>query len=290
LLGFAFQRGLLPVTSKALYRALELYGVNVQENKRAFDWGRFAAEKPAEVERLAAATDRSPARTTTLEEAIEVRAQFLTRYQDAAYAERYTQWGGRIRAAEQGVRPGSEELTDAVARSYFALLAYKDEYEVARLYTETEFLADIAQNFGPGAKMTFHMSPPLFARRDPDTGRPKKYELGSWMLPVLKLLARMKRLRGTRLDPFGYTEDRKLERALIERYERTLARLVDELDERRFEIALELARLPQSIRGYGPIKRQAAEQARAREAEWLEQWSSAAARPVSPRRARATAA
>src|SRR5690606_1235053 len=284
------QRGLLPVSSTALYRALELYGVNVQENKRAFDWGRYAAERPDEVERLAAAADRSPALAESLAEAIAMRKRFLVDYQNEAYAERYASWVERIRAAEQGVRPGSEALADAVARSYFALLAYKDEYEVARLYTETEFLADVARNFGAGAKLTFHLSPPLIARHDPDTGRPKKYAFGPWFLPVLRVLARLKRLRGTRLDPFGYTADRKLERALIVRYEATLARIVDELDERRFELALELAKLPQSIRGYGPIKRAAAAAAESREAALLEQWESVAAAEARERRRRATAA
>ncbi|HEX6999227.1 MAG TPA: indolepyruvate ferredoxin oxidoreductase family protein [Gammaproteobacteria bacterium] len=290
LLGFAFQRGLLPVSGAALYRALELYGVNVAENKRAFDWGRFAAASPEAVERLAAGAERGPVRADTFEEVVAVRARFLEGYQDRAYAARYTAWVERVRAAEQGVRPGSTELAEAVARSYFALLAYKDEYEVARLYTETDFLESVRRNFGGDVKIAFHLSPPLFARHDPDTGRPRKYRFGPWLLPVLRLLARARRLRGTRLDPFRFSPDRRLERELLAWFEALLATLVDELDERRFELAVELARLPQSIRGYGPIKREAAEKARARERELLEAWASPVRSPASAPRARATAA
>ena len=197
MLGFAFQRGLLPVSGAALYRALELYGRNVEENKLAFDWGRFAAESPEQVERLASAREGEQPAATSLPESIARREEFLVGYQDRAYAERYRARLGRVAAAEQRVRPGSQALHEAVARNYFTVLAYKDEYEVARLHAESGFVDSVKRNFGAGVRMSFHFSPPLFARRDPATGRPQKYELGPWVLPILRVLAKLRWLRGT---------------------------------------------------------------------------------------------
>jgi len=290
MLGFAFQRGQLPVSGAALYRALELYGRSVEENKLAFDWGRFAAESPEQVERLASSKDDDERPSTSSGEAIARRETFLTQYQDRAYADRYRALVDRVAAAEERVRPGSEELRDAVARNYFALLAYKDEYEVARLHTESGFLDSLRRNFGATARPSFHFSPPLFATTDPATGRPKKYEVGPWIVPLLRLLAKLRFLRGTKLDPFGYGADRRLERALIARYERLVERLVAELDDRRFELAVELARLPHDVRGYGPIKKEAAARAAEREQRLLETWETPAACEGAERPARASAA
>jgi indolepyruvate ferredoxin oxidoreductase len=281
MLGFAFQRGLLPVSGAALYRALELYGRNVEENKLAFDWGRYAAESLEEVERLAMEGVQSV--STSLPEAIARREEFLVGYQNRAYAERYRARLNRIAAVEQRVRPGSSALQDAVARNYFAVLAYKDEYEVARLHTESGFVESVKKSFGESARMSFHFSPPLFARRDPATGRPKKYELGPWVLPILRVLAKLKWLRGTKLDPFALSADRRLERELLARYESLLDRVADEIDDLRFDLGLELAKLPEQVRGYGPIKAEAAERARQREQSLWQQWAAPAARAVRPR-------
>jgi indolepyruvate ferredoxin oxidoreductase len=188
---------------------------------------------------------------------------------------------------EQRIRPGSTALQDAVARNYFSVLAYKDEYEVARLHTESGFIESVKRSFGAGARMSFHFSPPLFARHDPMTGRPKKYELGPWVLPFLRVLAKLRWLRGTKLDPFGRSADRRLERELLARYESVLDRIADEVDESHFELALDLAALPASVRGFGPIKSAAA--ARAREAE-QKLWARWAAPPAAQMRARASAA
>jgi indolepyruvate ferredoxin oxidoreductase len=275
MLGFAFQRGLLPVSGAALYRALELYGRNVEENKLAFDWGRFAAERPEHVEQLATAKDADEPLAKTVAERIARREEFLAAYQDRAYAARYRERLDRIAAAEQRVRPGSEALLDTVARHYFALLAYKDEYEVARLHTESGFIANLRRYFGADVALSFHLSPPLFARLDPATGRPKKYELGPWMLPLLRLLAKLKWLRGTKLDPFRWSADRRLERELLARYEALLDRVVAELDAARFELAVTLAALPAEARGYGPIKAAGATRARAAEQRLLRQWAEA---------------
>jgi indolepyruvate ferredoxin oxidoreductase len=288
MLGFAFQRGQLPVSGAALYRALELYGRNVEENKLAFNWGRFAAESPAEVEKLAAAKDGETVRPRTLPELIAHREQFLTGYQDSRYAERYRRAVARIAAAEHRLRPGSTALQEAVARHYFAVLAYKDEYEVARLHTETDFADNVRRGFGSDVRMSFNFSPPLFAKLDPSTGRPKKYEFGPWIVPVLRLLARLRRVRGTWLDPFARTADRRLDRAVLERYEAALERIVAELDAVRFDLAVELACLPDQVRGYGPVKRAAAEKAERAEQKLWERWATIhAVRQVVPSQASA---
>ena len=289
MLGFAFQRGQLPVSGAALYRALELYGRNVEENKLAFDWGRFSAQSHEEVDRLAGTREGGVEPAASLSEIIARRVEFLSEYQDHAYAQRYTGLLTRVTAAEQRTRPGSEALTEAVARNYFGLLAYKDEYEVARLYTQTDFLDSVRRNFGKEAKVNFHFSPPLLAGMDPETHRPKKYRFGPWMVPVLRVLASFRKLRGTKLDPFGYGADRRLERALIAEYEQLLDKIIAELDAPRYELAIELASLPARIRGYGPIKSAAAERAAVARRQLLEQW---AAVPEYTRveRARATAA
>ncbi len=281
MLGFAFQRGLLPVSGVALYRALELYGRNVEENKLAFDWGRFAAESLVEVERLA--TEGAQPVAASLPEAVARREEFLVGYQNRAYADRYRARLARLSAVEQRVRPGSQELAGAVARNYFNVLAYKDEYEVARLHTETGFVESVKRNFGAGVRMSFHFSPPLFAWPDPATGRPKKYELGPWMLPILRVLAKLRWLRGTKLDPFGRGADRRLEREWLARYEALLDRIAAELDGSRFELALALARLPEQVRGYGPIKSAAAARARAAEQDLWEQWAAPAERASAAR-------
>jgi indolepyruvate ferredoxin oxidoreductase len=277
MLGFAFQRGLLPVSGAALYRALELYGRNVEENKLAFDWGRFAAESPEHVERLASAKEGERPAPTSLPETLTRRAEFLADYQNRAYADRYRERVSRIAAAEQRVRPGSQALQEAVVHGYFGLLAYKDEYEVARLHTESGFVDSVKRNFGARVRMSFHFSPPLFAKVDSATGRPRKYEFGPWVLPLLRVLAKLRWLRGSKLDPFGWTADRRLERELLARYETLLDRIVAEVDDSRFALALDLARLPAQIRGYGPIKSAAAARARTLEQALWQQWTAPAA-------------
>jgi len=278
MLGFAFQRGLLPLSGSALYRALELYGVNVEKNKRTFDWGRFTAVSPQEVDKMAGHVDLGAQQAEDLDDVIARRETFLVQYQDRAYADKYLSWVARIAKLEDSVSPGASGLTETVARNYFKLLAYKDEYEVARLYSETQFFDSLRSNFGNDFKFTFHLSPPIFARPDPATGRPKKYEFGGWMLPVLKFLARLRGLRGTRFDPFSYTRERKLERQLIADYEQLLERLVAELDGPRLALATTLAALPESIRGFGPIKEAAIVAANELRDSKLAEWRAGSAR------------
>ena len=272
LLGVAFQRGLLPVSEAAIVRAIELSGVAVEQNIRAFTWGRHAVVDPAEVRRRAGPAGEPGRLSSSLDEIVERRAAFLASYQDAALAGRYREWVDRIRRAERRVRRDGDGLAETVARQYFKLLAYKDEYEVARLFARTGFLAETKGKFEGRARLTFHLSPPLIARKDPATGRPRKYAVGAWILPLFGLLARLRRLRGTPLDVFGYSRERRAERRLIVEYETVLSRIVAELDESRLGLAMELAGLPERIRGYGPVKAASIERAKALENGLLRTW------------------
>jgi indolepyruvate ferredoxin oxidoreductase len=268
LLGFAYQKGLVPVSGAALLRAIELNAVAVEANRKAFAWGRLAAHDPAAAERIAepaAALPGSDQRLAKdLDESIERRRAFLTRYQDAAYAQRYLDLVVRVRAAE--ARLGGTRLTEAVARNYFKLLAYKDEYEVARLYTDGEFLRQVGSAFDGPFRLRFHFAPPLLARPDPATGEARKRAYGPWILPVLQVVAKLKRLRGTPFDLFGMTEERRTERRLVRDYERTVAELADTVTPEKLALAAEIAALPETIRGFGHVKRRNLDAALAREA------------------------
>ncbi|HWQ38379.1 MAG TPA: indolepyruvate ferredoxin oxidoreductase family protein, partial [Burkholderiales bacterium] len=216
MLGYAYQRGLIPVSAEAINKAIELNGAAVKMNQAAFLWGRRAAFDLSAVERLVAPKPEAAASlrlSESLEEMIARRAQFLTGYQNAAYAARYKALVDRVREAE-GRLKGLSGLTEAVARYYFKLLAYKDEYEVARLYTEGSFEQKIQSTFEGDYRLHFHLAPPLFARRNPETGELIKAEYGPWVFAAFRLLARLRFLRGSALDPFGYSRERKVERQL----------------------------------------------------------------------------
>ncbi|WP_451980668.1 indolepyruvate ferredoxin oxidoreductase family protein [Azospirillum endophyticum] len=256
LMGVAFQKGLLPVGLEALTRAIELNGTGVPANLRAFAFGRLAAHRP---ELLATLGAEEVAPATDLASIVERRAGFLADYQDRAYADRYRALVERARQAEDRVAAGSTALAEAVARSAFALMAYKDEYEVARLHSDPAFRQSLEDRFEGDWKPVFHLAPPLLSRETNGYGEPRKMALGAWILPVFRGLAAMKRLRGTALDPFGYTAERKMERALIARYEATVAEIAEHLSADRLATAVELAALPQEIRGFGPVKQRAME-------------------------------
>jgi len=273
LLGYAYQLGLVPVSRQALFRAIELNGAAVEANRRAFQWGRLACHDPASVERLAKPeeTDVGSDRTIApdLDAAIARRVDYLTAYQDAALARRYRALVDRVREAEARAADGSAKLADAVARNYFKLLAIKDEYEVARLYTDGEFERQVASVFEGDYKLRYHFAPPLWVKPDPVTGAPVKRTYGPWMRPALRTLAALKGLRGTWLDPFGHTEERRLERRLIVDYERTVDELLRGLSAANVALAAEVAALPATIRGYGHVKRRSIDAARTREAELM---------------------
>ena len=271
MVGFAYQRGLLPVSEAAILRAIELNGTAIDANKQSFHWGRLAAVDPARVS-AAASPNRQPESqrlSESLEEIINRRDAFLTAYQDAAYAKRYTELVARVRSTEATKLPGSTALTEAVARYYFKLLAIKDEYEVARLYAETDFKERVAQQFEGDYKLVFHLAPPMTTQRDPRTGEPHKKAYGPWMMRAFHVLAKMRPLRGTALDVFARTAERRMERALIGEYETLVAELLRDVAPHNQSLAVELAQIPEHIRGYGHVKVRHLRQAKAEEAELL---------------------
>ncbi|MEE7567222.1 indolepyruvate ferredoxin oxidoreductase family protein, partial [Xanthomonas sp. Kuri4-3] len=215
----------------------------------------------------------------SLDELIARRIAFLTEYQDAAYAQRYRTLVERVRRAEQQRVPGSGALTEAVARYHFKLMAYKDEYEVARLYTDGDFARRLQQQFEGDYRVHVHLAPPLWAKQD-DQGRLIKREYGPWVFTAFRLLARLKRLRGSRLDVFGYSAERRAERQLIADYETTVATLLDGLDRDNVGLAARIAAIPEHIRGYGHVKEAHLREAKAREATLLAQWRNPRALPI----------
>ena len=271
LLGFAYQRGLVPVSGTAIERAIELNGVAVEMNREAFRWGRRAARDLEAVERLALQGDEGlePAAPTSLDEFVERRAADLTAWQNAAWASRYRKLVERVREAERALGAG-EALTGAVARYAYKLMAYKDEYEVARLYTDGAFRERLAASFEGDLRLTFHLAPPVLARRDPVTGEPRKRTFGPWMWRVFGLLAKMRFLRGTPFDPFGRTVERRMERRLIEEYFETAEELLAGLRAENLGLAVEIASIPEQIRGYGHVKQRNVAEAKSTQASLLE--------------------
>jgi indolepyruvate ferredoxin oxidoreductase len=285
MVGFALQKGWLPVRRDSVERALELNGTAVPFNKRALALGRLAAQEPERFARLLAAAGGrgTPTGPATPDAPVASREAFLVEYQNAAYAARFRALVDRVAAVEQERTPGRSALAEAVARFYFKLLAYKDEYEVARLHAGAAFRAQLASTFSGGYRLKFHLAPPGLARRDPASGEPLKSEFGGWLLPLFALLARFRFLRGTRFDVFGYSAERRLERRLIGDYERLVAELLTGLDADRHALAVELARIPEQIRGFGHVKARHLAAARAHEAELLAKWRGSGPEPVGGR-------
>jgi len=272
LLGAAWQRGLVPVSRAAIARAIELNAVAVEANLRAFEWGRLLAADPERVRSAAAGEAEGEAPPATLEALIEHRAAHLERYQDAAYARRYRALVERARAAEARVAPGEQALARAAAAGYAKLLAYKDEYEVARLYADGAWRERLERQFEGDYTVQLNLAPPLLARIDPATGRPRKRAFGPWLLRLFPLLSKGRRLRGTALDPFGRSHERRMERALISHYESLVEQVLDGLDPHNHRYAVELLDLPRSIRGFGPVKAQSISAAKRRESELMAQF------------------
>jgi indolepyruvate ferredoxin oxidoreductase len=274
MLGYAFQKGLVPLGVAAISRAIELNGTAVEASKLAFAWGRLAAHDLATV--LARARpllrEESAQEAASLEAIVEHRIAELTAYQDAAYARRYREFVGEVTDAERRTTGTTGSFAGAVARNLFKLMAYKDEYEVARLYTSGAFLDKLGRQFEGDFKLSFHLAPPILAAKDPASGRLKKREYGAWMFTALKLLARFKRLRGTRLDPFGYTAERRAERELIESYTKLIRDVAANLSKANHATAVELANIPDLIRGFGHVKVGSIARARAREDELVKRF------------------
>jgi indolepyruvate ferredoxin oxidoreductase len=277
MVGYAYQLGAIPISAEAIDRAIALNGEAVSMNQAAFHWGRRAATDRAAVEALIQPTSEiaSDARrvSQSFEEMVERRVAFLTAYQNAAYAARYRSWVEKAKAAEAAKAPGKCGLADAVARYLFKLMAYKDEYEVARLYADEAFLKQVHSEFdGDKLRFEFHLAPPLLARRDKETGLPRKMTFGPWLLRAFRLLARLKFLRGTAYDPFGYSLERKTERKLIADYEAMLGEVIAKLSPVNHAVAVGLAAIPEKIRGFGHIKLRHLAAAKADEAALYEQF------------------
>jgi indolepyruvate ferredoxin oxidoreductase len=287
LLGYAWQKGSVPLERKALERAIELNGISVASNLEAFLWGRRIAHdrkavaayldpepaaKVIELRRPNGQVDRDAG--SRLDGLIERRMAHLSAYQNDAWAGRYADWVRRVRRVE-GDRVGASgqwRLTEAVAESLSKLMSYKDEYEVARLHADPAFIASIRSQFEGEWTLKFHLAPPIFSRLDPKTGVPAKRQFGSWILSAMRLLAKMKFARGKWFDPFGRTLERRTERALIGEYEALIDELLASLSPANHELAIELARLPEQIRGFGHVKEAQLVKVRTQWEDGLAQW------------------
>lgn len=253
MLGYAWQKGRVPLGHAALMRAIELNGVQVDNNKAAFEWGRRAAHDLAAVKALfkAGQVIEFVRKSSNIDDLIGKRVEFLTGYQDAAYAAQYKAFVEKVRAAEAPL--GGHKLTEQVARYLFKLMAYKDEYEVARLHTDKSFLDKVAAQFEGDYTLNYHLAPPATAKKN-DKGELVKRRFGPWMQTAFRVLAKFKGLRGTAFDPFGRTEERKTERALIGQYREAIDEVLRGLNAQTLPLALQIARIPEDIRGYGHVK------------------------------------
>ncbi|MGZ3359786.1 MAG: indolepyruvate ferredoxin oxidoreductase family protein [Xanthobacteraceae bacterium] len=277
LVGYAYQLGAIPLAAASIERAIELNGEAVEMNKAAFAWGRRAVVEPAVVEALIKpgpeATSDARTLSQSFDDVVARRVAFLTAYQNSAYAARYRRLVERTKAAETARAPGKTGLADAVARYLFKLMAYKDEYEVARLYSDGAFVKQVNSELG-GEHLRFHvhLAPPLLARRDKATGEPRKMTFGPWIFPLFGLLAKFKFLRGTAFDPFGYSTERTTERALVRDYEALLDEVLAKLNGDNHHIAVGLAAIPEKIRGFGHVKMRHLKAAKADETALLDQF------------------
>jgi indolepyruvate ferredoxin oxidoreductase len=281
MVGIAWQKGLIPLSRAAIERAIELNGVSVDMNRKAFTWGRCIAVDPERVERMVSGGQviqlhRRP-KAQSLDELVARRVEFLTDYQDAAYAKRYTALVDAVRAVD---RSPQQALAKAVAQGWFKLLAAKDEWEVARLYTSEAFRKELEQTFEGDYTLHFHVGGGPFARTDPATGKPLKREVGPWLMRAFAVMAKLRRVRGTWLDPFRNSEERQLERALAAQYEQDVRRIVAGLTEANHDTAVAIASLPSKIRGYGHVKKASADAAAAERERLLQQFDQPAVREI----------
>jgi indolepyruvate ferredoxin oxidoreductase len=281
MVGYAWQKGLLPLSEESILRAIKLNAAQVEFNQQAFLWGRRAAHDEAAVRRIALppeaeAQDRHL--SASLDELVERRKAYLIQYQNRDYAGRYASWIAQVRKAEAAKTPGQDRLAKAAARTLFKLMAIKDEYEVARLYTDPAFKAALGEQFEGYRSLSFHLAPPLLAKRDPANGHLRKKTYGGWVMGAFHLLARLKFLRGTALDPFARNEERHQERRLLADYETLLAEMMGCLNEENHPLCVELAELPMQIRGFGHVKEASLTAVKAREAELVQRLHKPAAR------------
>ncbi len=280
MLGYACQLGFVPVGAEAIEQAIELNGAAVDMNRNAFRTGRLAAHDIKAVDALMPAESKPVAKAETLDGVIAHRKALLTAYQDAAYADRYEATVRTLAANERDKAGGRSGLALAAAKGLYKLMSYKDEYEVGRLYSAPEFKAALADQFAAHGRLEFHLAPPLLARRNKETGEPRKMTFGAWMLPVFGWLAKGKRLRGGAFDIFGMLAERRLERQMIVDYENLLAEVGQKLTPANHGLAIQLASNALDIKGFGHIKLKNYEHAKSREAKLLAQLSTPASSPV----------
>jgi len=273
LFGYAWQKGKIPLSLAAINRAIELNGVAVSDNKQSFGWGRIAAVDLSLVEQSLPHPVKNDEPLTKLEGIVQYRADYLKDYQDQNLADRYRNRVDKIRTLEESLGGHDHNLSKTVARNYFRLLAIKDEYEVARLYTNGEFERKVREQFEGDFKIRFHMAPPLLARKD-NRGHLQKMEFGGWMFKALKLVAGLRRLRGTVFDIFGRTAERKMERQLIRDYENMLDEISKSLTRNKIRLATTLAAMPSEIRGFGHVKEKAVEISIKKSIESLQEYHS----------------
>ena len=256
LVGYAYQKGALPILGKSIEQAIILNGVSIELNKRAFEWGRRIAFDPKAIESFF-----NKKQIVDPDFFVERRANDLKLYQNEGYAARYTRLVEEVRSIELERTPGQNNLSVTVAKSAYKLMAYKDEYEVARLFSDGHFIDTINNTFQNSKNLTFHLAPPIFSKKDPRTGYPKKIEFGPWIMKFFKILTKFKSLRGTFFDIFGYTQERKTERRLIEEYEVTITLILKNLSKENYDLATEIASVPLKIRGFGHIKQRSIDKA-----------------------------
>ena len=272
MLGYAYQRGLIPVSSEAIEKAIELNGVAIEMNKSAFAWGRRAVIDMEAVRQTAEATAVERDMPATVEEIVAHRSRELTAYQDAAYAEKYTALVETVRQAEADKTPGMSGLAETVARYAYKLMAYKDEYEVARLYTDGRFEHQLRNAFQGEYSLRFHLAPPILTKLNPETGLRDKRTYGSWIFGAMRLLARLKRLRGTPFDFCGWSGERRIERKLAADYIDQMTEVAQGLTHDNHALAMQLAGVPERIRGYGHVKERHLQQAEAERDALLDTW------------------
>ncbi len=268
MLGYAFQKGYIPVSSEAISHAIKLNGVAVEFNQNAFLWGRRAVDNMPAVMSAAGVAVEHWAPLESLDDIIEFRSQHLSKYQDITYAQAYRERVEKVRSAEIKIRGEASELTPAVARALHKLMSYKDEYEVARLYSDGEFMKKIKSSFDGNFKLQFHLAPPIFAKHGRD-GLPKKRVFSAWMFKAFGVLAKFKGLRGSVWDVFSYSAERKAERALLTQFNEDLDDFLLVLDADNIALITEIIALVEEVRGFGHVKEQAIAQYRVRRQQLL---------------------
>jgi indolepyruvate ferredoxin oxidoreductase len=271
MVGYAFQKGYIPLSEASIIRATELNGVAVEFNKRAFQWGRLAASDMAKINTVITAPAQSEnSQDLSLDQVIERHFNDLIRYQNTTYADHYKKAVENARTHASDRLGTDQEIGMLVAKYLYKVMAYKDEYEIGRLYSDPAFLEKLQAQFDGNYKLKFNLAPPLLSRKDKVTGHPKKITFGAWMLPIFKLLAKSKGLRGSMFDVFSYTQERKTERQLITDYNDLITKVVPQVTHENKAIVTELLSLPEHIRGYGHVKEESMIKTRDRWQELLQ--------------------